>query len=283
MAYGGQAVIEGVMMRSKSFMTIAVRLENGSIKVKRQLLKENPTSSIFFIRGIFNLVDTLKLGFSALNWSARQQINEEFSKGESFLTVITFVLSMILAVSLFKLFPLFIAKVVSPNNIYLLNLVDGIIKLTIFIGYIWIISFFSDVRRIFQYHGAEHKAIGCLEENKELNIANCLYKKKEHKRCGTNFLFTVIFISMIVYLLIPLQLGFWYNLILRLLLLPVIAGFSYELIKLSGKFDNLFTTIISYPGILIQKLTTYEPDNKQLEVGIVALKELLKLENQKSL
>ncbi len=278
MNYGGQAVIEGVMMRSKKFMTIAVRLENGKLKIKRKRLNPVPFSNIYFLRGIFYLIDTVKVGIKSLNWSAEQQLEEDEKEAGAFLTIGASLISIIIAIILFKFLPLSVAKLINPSNLFLFNLIDGGIKLFIFIAYIWIISKFKDIARIFQFHGAEHKAIGCLEYNEELNVKNCKKYEKEHKRCGTNFLFIVIFVSIFVYLFIPLKMGLISNLSLRILLLPFIAAVSYEIIKLGGKYDNWFVKVISYPGILIQKLTTKEPNDEQLEVGILALKELIELD-----
>jgi len=279
MNYGGQAVIEGIMMRSKHHMSVAVRLENGKIKVKKQKIKQNALSRIFFIRGIYNLIEQLILGYKTLNWSAEQQMDEEEVKSSGWITAGATILGIVLAIALFKLFPLGMAKLANPNSLFVFNLIDGVIKLLIFLGYLWFIGRFKDVKRIFRYHGAEHKAIGCVEAGKKLTVENCVKYAKEHKRCGTNFLFIVIIVSILVYLIIPLNMSFWTKFGLRLLFLPIIAGIGYELIKLNKK-DNWISNILNSPGILIQKLTTAEPDKKMLEVSIVALKEVMHAENK---
>jgi len=274
-AYGGQAVIEGVMMRSKNFMSTAVRLGNGKIKVRTEKIGAFPFSKIFFIRGMINLFGTLRMGLKALEWSANQQVGEDESG--SWIAVLSVIFGIAAALAVFKLFPFFVASIAPVDNIFLFNLIDASVKLCLFTGYVLAISLFDDVKRIFQYHGAEHKVIGCLEAGKVLSAKDSAVYCKEHRRCGTNFVFTVIVISMLVYLFIPLKLGFWQNFSLRLALLPVIAGVSYEIIKLSGK-DTFFTKIISYPGIIMQKLTTREPDKKQLEVAVVAMKSVVSAE-----
>ena len=274
MNYGGQAVIEGIMMRSKDKMAVAVRLENGKIKVKKQNIKQNILSRIFFIRGIYNLIEQLILGYKTLNWSAEQQMDEEEQESSGWITIGATVLGIVVEIALVKLFPLGDAKMVDPDSLFVFNLIDGVVKLLIFLGYLWFIGRFKDVKRIFSYHGAEHKAIGCIEAGKKLTVENCIKYAKEHKRCGTNFLFIVIVVSILVYLVIPLNMDFWAKFGLRLLFLPIIAGIGYELIKLNKK-DNWFSKIINSPGILIQKLTTAEPDKKMLEVSIVALKEVM--------
>lgn len=279
-SYGGQAVLEGVMMRSKRFMTIAVRLEDKSIKVKREKLsvRKGFFSRLIFTRGVIYLVDMMRDGMRALNWSASQQLDGE--EENKWLVLFTTVVSILVAIAIFKFLPLSAARFVNPTNPFLFNLIDGGAKLLIFIIYLKLISLSKDIRRVFQYHGAEHKAIACLEAKKELTPANCQVFKKEHKRCGTNFLFIVIFVSVIVYLFIPLSFNFFTNLALRLALLPVIAGVAYEVLKLGARWDNWFTKAITFPGILLQKLTTAEPSLEQLEVSITALNELLVLEEK---
>jgi len=277
MSYGGQAVMEGIMMRSKKNMAVAVRLENDKIKVRRKKIKQNIFSKVFFIRGIYNLIEQLILGYQALNWSAEQQLDEEEQESAGWITIGATLLGIVAAIALFKLFPLGVAKLVDPESLFVFNLIDGLVKLGIFLGYLWFIGRFNEIKRIFRYHGAEHKAIGCYEAKKKLTAENCMKYVKEHPRCGTNFLFIVIVVSIIVYFLIPLNMGFWANFGLRLLFLPIIAGIAYELIKLNKK-DNWFTRVINSPGILLQKLTTAEPDKKMIDVAIVALNEVIKMD-----
>ncbi|MFW6047306.1 MAG: DUF1385 domain-containing protein, partial [Candidatus Woesearchaeota archaeon] len=242
MDYGGQAVIEGVMMRSKDHVSTAVRLENGKIKVKSEKIKRKfpLLYKIFFLRGLFYLYETLKIGIKTLNWSANQQFEEEETPSGWF-NAIVIIFSVLLALFIFKFIPVLIAKNVPTENVFLFNLVDGGTKLLFFIIYVWAISLSKEVRRVFRYHGAEHKSLGCLEKNKKLTPENCKKFSKEHKRCGTNFLFVVIFISIITYLIVPLDVNIYVNTLFRILLLPIIAGISYELLKIEGKYENFFT------------------------------------------
>lgn len=275
--YGGQAVIEGVMMRSQHFMTTAVYTPTGK-KVKRQRLpKQTIANKIPFLRGMVNLVDMMKDGMSVLTWSAEQQLEEDEQGGKAILFITT-IFSLLIAITIFKGLPLLAAKLVGSSNPFIFNLIDGAVKLSLFIGYIYAISFSKDIRRVFQFHAAEHKAIACHEAQKPLTVEHARPFRNEHKRCGTNFLFIVIFISMIVYLFIPLSFGFFTNLLLRLLLLPVIAGISYEILKFNAKHETFITKMIIYPGLLMQKLTTKDPDDEQLEMGLLSLRELLRLE-----
>lgn len=276
--YGGQAVIEGVMMRGKRHMTVAVRLEDGRIKVtRRKILSVVPIlNKVPFVRGAIALVDSLRYGMKALTWSANQQLDEEETSNA--LTLFTTILSFFLAIFIFKFIPFGVAKLADPKNLFLFNAIDGLVKFGIFIGYIYLIGRMKDIQEVFKYHGAEHKAIACYEAKEPLTAKNALKFRKEHKRCGTNFLFIVIVISMLVYLLIPLDFGFFTNFGLRLALLPVIAGIAYEILKFGGKHDNWFTDAVASPGMLIQKLTTLHPTEVQQEVAIRSLKEVLKLE-----
>ncbi len=276
-SYGGQAVIEGVMMRGKKFMTTAVRLENGKIRIKKERLPQRTSffSRAFFFRGMVRLYDMLRDGWKSLQWSAEQQVDEEVHPA---FTIITTIIGVVVALALFKLIPFSVAKLLNPQNVFFFNLIDGVVKIIIFIIYLLIIGRMHDIKRTFQYHAAEHKTIACYEAKKKLTAKNCKPYKKEHKRCGTNFLFIVIVVGVIVYLFIPLAFSFWLNVLIRILLLPIIAGLAYEVLKLGAKWDNWFTTAIATPGLLLQKLTTFHPDEKQLEVGVASLKELLALE-----
>lgn len=284
-SFGGQAVIEGIMMRSKHYMSVAVRLDNGKIKTKHEKLKQSFWSKILFIRGIYNLYDMSKMGLKALNWSADQQLKEEDDEENKILNVIliliTTTLSIIFALLLFKAGPFFLSRfLVGNEHLILFNVLDGSIKLLLLILYILVLSLFKETRKIFEYHGAEHKTIGCLEAKKELTVNNCRIYAKEHKRCGTNFLFFVIFVSILVYLFIPLSMAWYYNLALRVAFLPLIAGISYEVLRFNDKYQNGLTNLFSVPGILMQKLTTKSPNDKQLEVGIKALEIVVNLEKK---
>jgi uncharacterized protein YqhQ len=273
---GGQAVIEGVMFKNKENISIAIRKPNGEIKVKvepyKTLTKKKPFS-LPFIRGIITLVETMIEGIKALNYSTNENLGDTKEEQLSPVSMIfSFIISMALAILLFKFIPLFTAQVLNLGNTFTFNLIEGLIKIAMLVGYIWIISFLPDVRTLYQYHGAEHKVINA-HENKDLE--NAKKYSTLHPRCGTSFLVLVVFISIIVYIIIPMNFTLWIKLLLRLALLPVIAGIAYELIKLSGKHrkNKLLLAFIS-PGLLLQKITTKEPTEKQLEVSMAAFNAL---------
>tara|TARA_Y100000310_G_C20605280_1_gene775173 strand:- start:184 stop:1008 length:825 start_codon:yes stop_codon:yes gene_type:complete len=270
MEVGGQAVIEGVMMRNKEKFAVAVRLPDGGIKVRKQKSSKFPKIfNVFFIRGIIGLIFTLADGIKALVWSSNQQLKkeEQITKRE---IIITITLSMIFAVLLFVGLPFLTAHIIYSEGVWF-NVLDGIFRVILFLGYLLAISKMKDVKILFSYHGAEHKAIYCYENKKPLTIDNVKKFSRFHPRCGTSFLFIVLILSIAVFSLIT---GSWViKLVGRILLLPVIAGIGYELIKLSYKFyKNPIVKAIVAPGLWLQRITTHEPNDKQLEVGIKALK-----------
>lgn len=272
---GGQAVIEGVLMRNKNIISIAIR-KNKKIILKKQKLRSK-ASKTPFLRGIINLASTLYIGTKALNYSANMQLGKK-EKGNIFITMISLIIAIIFALILFKFIPLLLAQL-SLNKLNLsyitFNILDGLIKLIILLLYIIIISQLKDIRRVFQYHGAEHKAVNCYEAKKQLTLKNIKKFSTIHKRCGTTFIILVILISIIIYIFIPKTYSFSLKLLLRIILLPIIAAVSYEILKISARYNNIITRTITYPGLLIQKLTTKEPDNKQIEVAIKALKAVI--------
>ena len=275
---GGQAVIEGVMFKAKNKISVAVRGQDKNIIVKNEKFKsltEKKGLNLPFIRGMIILVETLIVGMKTLNYSADLQVKETVDeKGLGFWSVLfTFVFAIGLALFLFKFVPLFITDIlVDLENKYVFNLVEGLIKLCILVGYIYVISLMPDVKRVFEYHGAEHKVINAYEHKDLDNIKN---HSRIHPRCGTSFIIFVIFLSIIVYIFVPLEFGFWAKFGLRILLLPVIAGIAYELIKLSGKYrkSKVLLGLIS-PGLLLQQLTTREPSDDQIEVALKAFREV---------
>ncbi|HIG96125.1 TPA: DUF1385 domain-containing protein [Candidatus Woesearchaeota archaeon] len=298
---GGQAVIEGVMIRSKKHLAIAVRKPNGKIAVQKEtlssLLERHSWLNILFLRGIIYLFEMLIVGFRALNYSANEALDDgtedEGGKKEELSTfdlVITFVLALGFAIVLFKFLPLLIAQFIgskSPfvkEHYWLFNLIDGLVRILIFVIYLKILSFIADIRRLFQYHGAEHQAVHCYEARLPLTVKNVQKFSPEHPRCGTSFILIVLILSVFVYTFIPSTFGFWSKLGLRLLLLPVIAGISYELLKVVGKYHskNRFFRMLVWPGMLTQKITTRKPTNDMVEVAIASLKTVLRMENQKS-
>ncbi|MCF7871574.1 DUF1385 domain-containing protein [Candidatus Woesearchaeota archaeon] len=276
---GGQAVIEGVTMRSENYVCTSVRKENGTIVSKirafNSVSKKYKPLGWPLIRGMVNLVEMMSIGFSELQWSGNQSVdeNEELSKKEIFLTI---AISIIFGVALFKLFPWFLANSLSnlmKSNYFILNVMDGILKIIIISLYLYLISLMADVKTLFRYHGAEHKVVNCYEHKKKLTPKNAQKFTTLHPRCGTTFVIIVFVVSIFVYILLPQSLDFWSNLLIRVLLLPLIAGISYEIIRFSGKYyeKNLFVRIVMWPGLQFQKLTTREPTLKQLEVAINSL------------
>ena len=272
---GGQAVIDGVMMKYQDNIAVAVRKENGKIVVKKEKLifKE---SKIPFIRGIVNLFIMLYTGYKSLSYSGNVNLGKEekFTFKEFFLT---FIFALVFAILLFKFLPLLIAnfllKKFAFNNLYF-SLIDGILKITLFVLYVYLMSLSKDIRTVFQYHGAEHKAVACHEANLKLNVKNVQKFSTLHKRCGTTFIFLVLLVSIIVYTFIPKDFNFLTKLGLRILLLPLIASLSYEILRLGARYN--FLKILIYPGLLIQKITTQPPTNKQVEVAIASIKKVLR-------
>jgi uncharacterized protein YqhQ len=271
---GGQAVIEGVMMRRGDKVAIAVRNSKNKIMIKKDKVgsttKKYPVLSLPLVRGAVNLVETMKLGMSSLTYSANASIDEKEDKlgsGEIFWTT---TIAIVASIGLFVLLPLFLTRLFQVEG-FLFNIIDGIIRLAIFVAYILAISMMADVKTLFQYHGAEHKSVNCFESGKKLTVANVKRCSKEHRRCGTTFLLIVMAISIIVFSIITSE-SFRIKLGSRLLLLPVIAGLSYEILKLGAKYEkNILLNIMIVPGLWLQRLTTREPTPKQIEVAIKAI------------
>ena len=273
---GGQAVIEGVMMRYKDNLATAISKKNKIIVSKEKIKFKG--SKIPFLRGIINLIETLYIGIKTLNYSAEMQLEKKEKKPGSSMMVFSLVFAFVFALFLFKFVPLyltrFIDKFLNMNSI-LFNLLDGVIKISIFILYIFIISKMPDIKRVFQYHGAEHKAVNCYESGLKLTVKNIKKFSTVHKRCGTTFILLVLTVSIIVYMFIPKTLPFSMNLLLRILLLPLIASISYELLRLNARYDNVFTRTLVTPGLLLQKMTTKEPNDKQINVALKAINAVL--------
>jgi len=290
---GGQAVIEGVMMRSPHCMAIAVRKPSGEIVVKRQglafFLEKNPFFKLPLVRGVIALVSALVLGVQALQYSANQALCEEDREKElsPWTMSFTFTLALLFGIFLFFLVPLFLTRglrwffpMLSTNEL-LFNLVDGLIRLAIFLAYLWAISLFREIQRVFQYHGAEHKSIFAFEAGEELRI-NCVKGFSYlHPRCGTSFLLIVMVVSILVFALIPHPLPFGYKVASRVILLPFIAGLSYEIIRLADrKRNHRAVRYVIQPGLWLQRLTAREPSEPQIEVALAALQEVLEMERQ---
>ena len=286
---GGQAVIEGVMMRGTKGMATAVRKENGEIEVDIKkitpITKKYKLLNIPFIRGMFVLIDSLIQGIKSLNYSASFFDDTEPSAFEDWLrnkfgeksndVIIGFTMcaSFVMAILLFVALPTGIATIFKKSGIsdIGLNIIEAIIRIVILLGYMWGISKFDDIYRLFQYHGAEHKTIFCYEAGEELKVENVKKYSRFHPRCGTNFLFLIMFVSIIVFAFTGWG-SFLERLILRILLIPVVSGITYEIIRWLGKSNNKLSSIISAPGLKLQEITTREPDDLQIEVAIRALK-----------
>lgn len=274
---GGQAVIEGVMMMNMDMFSIAT-IRDGKIKVKKEkknsITKRHKWLAWPFFRGIISLYEMLVIGFKALHYSQNEAFDEDepLTKKE---LIITILFAIALTVGLFIVLPLFLTGLVSKGQGFIFNAIDGVFRIAIFIIYLSAISLMKDVRRVFEYHGAEHKAVNCYESGKELTVKNCQTFSTVHRRCGTTFIMIVLVLSIIIFSLVPAPL--WYHkLLTRIFFMPVIAGLSYELLKLGAKYEkNIFLKAMTYPGLLIQKLTTREPDDTQVKVAIAALKKVL--------
>lgn len=282
---GGQAVIEGVMMRAPRAIAIAVRRPSGEIVVKRDtvvpLSERYPLVKLPILRGAIALFTSLIIGMKALNFSANEALAEEEKKEELSSWAIggTMAVAFGFGILLFFIMPLYLTKLLVPvigdSNI-IFNLVDGLIRVVVFLAYISGISMMKDIQRVFQYHGAEHKSIFAFEAGEELTVENVRKYSRLHPRCGTSFLLIVMTISILVFSLIPKFWPFYLKAASRVVLLPVIAGISYELLKWSAKNDsNPLVRLAIAPGLALQRLTTKEPEDAQIEVAIRSTKEAL--------
>jgi len=279
--YGGQAVIEGVMMRGQDTVVTAVRRSDGELVIDAQPLPKIYTGRMRkapFIRGIIVLIEALVLGIKALVHSANlslEEEGEEISGGMLWLMVAG---SMVFAVALFFLAPLFLTKLFDIDSPVIFNLIDGVIRVAIFIAYLKLMTLVPDIRRVFAYHGAEHKAVNAYENGVPLEIEAVRKYGTAHARCGTSFLFTVIIISIFVFSLTGLH-TIWLMVLSRVVLIPVIASLSYEVIYFSSRhIDNALVRAITAPGLWLQSLTTREPDDSQVEVALAALKKVVEIE-----
>ncbi len=287
---GGQAVLEGIMMKNKEKYAIAVRKPSGEIDVEVEnyqgVAHGNKIKELPFIRGIFNFVDSLILGMRSLNHSVsffeeEEEAETKFDKAvdkitrgnaEKILTTLTTIFSVVLAVGLFIVLPYFVSSLFEGfvRNRSLMAIIEGVVRIVIFLLYVWGISVMKDIRRLYQYHGAEHKCINCIEKGRPLTVHNVMRSSRLHKRCGTSFLFFVMFVSIILFFFIRVD-NVFLKVALRIALMPVVAGISYEIIRLAGRTDNIIVRILSAPGMLIQRMTTKEPDESMAEVAIAAV------------
>ena len=293
---GGQAVMEGVMMKNQEKCAVAVRKPDQEIAVEiieyKGIVNNQTIRNLPIVRGVCSFVESLTLGMKTLTFSASFFEDEEEKKEsqavqgekdtagrtekekkrEDAMMGGTVVLSIILAVAIFMVLPYYISvffqRIIGSQTV--IALLEGVLRLAIFIGYVALISLMPDIKRVYMYHGAEHKCINCIENGLELTVENVRKSSKQHKRCGTSFLLIVMLISIIFFLFIRVDSG-WLRLLLRLLLIPVIAGVSYEFIRLAGRSDHAVVNILSKPGMWLQKLTTREPDDSMIEVGIASV------------
>jgi len=284
--YGGQAVLEGVMMRGQKHYAIAVRQETGEITTMVKGLSNiynGRVRKIPFIRGIFTLIETLIIGVRALIYSADVFMGEEEIKGKSGLLWGSLLFGVALAIGLFVAIPLLItnyAIIPYVSSDILANVFNGLVRLVIIITYMWAIGYMKDIRRVFAYHGAEHKTINAYEAGVPLDVEHVSKYSKANPRCGTSFLLIVLVLAIVAYMFIPRDIPLYFRFLYQLALLPAIASVSYELLRLSARcYKNRIVKALIYPGMLIQKLTTREPDDEQLEVGITALKIVLDAES----
>lgn len=289
---GGQAVLEGIMMKNGPQYAVAVRKPDGEIEVKveeyKSIVKWEKLTKIPFVRGVFNFIDSMVLGMKTLTYSASFWEEEEEEgvvlteeeikkkeKQEDLIMSITMIVSVILALGLFMVLPYFISNLFSgvAKSRFLKTVIEAIVRITLFIVYIALISRMKDIQRVFMYHGAEHKCINCIEHGMELTVENVRKSSKQHKRCGTSFLFFVVLVSIVVCFFITVESPVL-RVLIRIALLPVIAGISYELIKLAGSSDNPVIGLLSKPGLAMQNLTTKEPEDDMIEVAIKAVEEV---------
>lgn len=300
---GGQAVMEGVMMKNVDKYAVAVRKPDKEIEIKVTEYKSGPDKCKLFgvpiIRGVYNFIDSLVIGMRTLMFSAEFFEEEEEPKKEKskkkeakkdkedpkkekkessdgFFMFCTVALSIVIAIGLFMLLPAFIAGLFTDyiESNFVLGLIEGIIRLVIFLLYVVIISKMEDIKRTFMYHGAEHKCINCLEEGKDLTVENVMKSSRFHKRCGTSFLFIVMMVSILVFMCITTRV-MWLRLLLRVLLVPLIAGISYEFIRYAGSHESKIANALSVPGLCIQRLTTAEPTDDMVEVAIASVEAVL--------
>ena len=288
---GGQAVIEGVMMKNMDRYAVSVRKPNGKIETKVEecvsFAEKHPLFQLPVFRGMVNFLESMVIGMKTLNYSASFYEDEEEQtesrteqllekilgeKAEKIIIGIVLVFSLAISIGLFMIFPYIASEALGKliRNEYVILFMEGIIRIAIFLGYIVLISRMEDIKRVFMYHGAEHKTINCLEAGVPLTPENVDNFSRLHKRCGTSFIFIVMIISMVFFFFIRVD-TIWLRIVLRLLFLPLVAGVSYEFIRLAGSSDHPLVQIFSKPGLALQRLTTKEPDHSMIEVAIASV------------
>ena len=287
---GGQAVLEGVMMKNRNLYAVAVRRESGEIEIETDeyhgILEDTIWTKIPFLRGVFVFLDSLILGMRALNLSTSFYEDEESGptgadnaadavtngNGEKLLQAVTMTISFLLAIGLFVVLPYWISSVLNRfiRNASFMAIVEGLVRILIFLIYIVAITAMKDIRRLYMYHGAEHKCINCLERGRALTVANVRRSSRYHKRCGSSFIVFVVLVSVVLFFFIRVESPVM-RILLRIALIPVISGISYELIRLAGRSSNPVIELLSKPGLWIQRLTTKEPEDDMIEVAIASV------------
>jgi len=299
--YGGQAVIEGVMMRGEKSYCLAVRDSEGQIQTRSQNIVTSPAGDILakipLVRGMSALISSMMTGMRVLSQSAEisgldeaegqpskfdlwleKKFGENLTK---YIMAISVIISLAISVTLFMALPTWLSSFANPllqGNLWALGIIEGLVRLCIFIAYLLLMTKIKEVKRVFQYHGAEHKAINCFEAKDDLTIENVRRHKRLHRRCGTSFLLFVMLISMIFFLFVRTDVV-WLRVASRILFVPFIAGASYEVIRWAGRSKSAFVRTVSFPGLMLQKITTAEPDDKQIETAIAALRGVIAHEN----
>ena len=289
---GGQAVLEGVMMKNGKDYAVAVRKPDGEIEIKKDtyegITSKHKLFRVPFVRGMFNFIESLSLGMDIINYSAsfyeeegekemtEAQLEQQKKKDDTIMGI-TMVFSVALAIGLFMLLPTWLGGLVkkflfpgAAGNHLVTAALEGAIRIAIFIGYVAGISLMEDIKRVYMYHGAEHKCINCLEHGLPLNVENVRKSSKEHKRCGTSFLLIVVVISTLVFMFVKTD-TLWLRLVSRILLLPVVTGISYEFLRLAGRSESKIVDLLSRPGLMLQGLTTKEPEDDMIEVAIASV------------
>lgn len=293
---GGEAVLEGVMMRCGDKIALTVRKEDGSLSIKESTFTSIRKKKKFFnlpiIRGVVSFIESMKMSFGCLSDSADLLgIDEEMEEtkferwlkeklGKSIVDVVMavgMVLGLALGIGLFALLPTYLANLIkdsvsSLESNWFVSLFSGVMRIVIFVLYIWLVSFMKDIRRTFQYHGAEHKSIACYESGMELTPENAAKCRRFHPRCGTSFIFVILILSILIYTVVPHEWPWYLQSLVKISMLPIVMGISFEYLMYAGKHENLMTKILSAPGLWMQRITTREPDLDQLEVAITSIK-----------
>lgn len=287
---GGQAVLEGVMMKNKEQYAVAVRKPNGEIEVEVEhyvgIAHGSKVLNIPFVRGIFQFLDSLILGMRSLNYSASfyeeedeketaadKAFNRMFKdKADKVFSTVVTIISLAIAIGIFMILPYYITSLFEDyiRSASFMAIIEGVLRIVIFVCYVLSISLMKDIKRLYRYHGAEHKCISCIEKGRPLTVGNVMKSSKQHKRCGTSFLLFVMLVSVVLFFFIRVE-NPVYRVLVRIALIPVIAGISYEIIRLAGRSNNILVRIISAPGMWMQRLTTKEPDESMVEVAIAAV------------